>query len=107
MAGRISNAIARQPRKVIEHPQPDVPALLRVELGGEDAAPLQDGAERSPMVGRRYDNLWVLRLAEVGVNEIDHCPLRHPPHEGRVALEVERVPAHVRHLHWPRTVRGE
>ena len=64
------------PREVREHPQPNLLALLRVKLRGNDIVAPDTAHERAPIVSSRRDHILVVGDDVIPVNEVDAAPPR-------------------------------
>src|SRR5947207_6640960 len=80
------------PREIPQDLQPDLLALLRVELGGHHVVPPDTAGERPAVVGRRGDDRRVLRGDVVAVDEVDAAPFGQVAQDRALTLDVERVP---------------
>src|SRR5690348_6267527 len=95
---RLSSNLQR--REVFQNLQPHRLALFRVELRRHHVVAPDRGDERAAVVGRRGDDLLVIRYDVIAVDEVDAAappwPAGEAAKERRGALDLELVPAHVR-----------
>src|SRR5262249_33800260 len=78
------------------HRQADALALFWVELAGHQVVAPDHGDERSGMIGRGGDVLWVGDDGMVGMDGVDGGGVAHALEDWRGPRDAKRVPAHVR-----------
>src|SRR5439155_18656157 len=78
--------------------QTHVGALFGVKLGGEHVVAGHDRGEVHPVLGVTEGDLGLSRISVVGVHEVEVAAARNVAQQGMIELEVDRVPADLRHL---------